>query len=78
AGVGALLTIYILGSEISQISLLGVFMLIGVVKKNSIMMIDLALHLERDQGITPQESIRSACLQRLLPNLMTTMAAILG
>ncbi|AKF51505.1 acriflavine resistance protein B [Pseudomonas syringae] len=78
AGVGALLTIYVLGSEFSLISLLGLFLLIGVVKKNAIMMIDLALHLEREQGMTPQESIRSACLQRLRPILMTTMAAILG
>ncbi|MEE5131827.1 multidrug efflux RND transporter permease subunit [Pseudomonas alliivorans] len=78
AGVGALLSIYVLRSEFSLISLLGLFLLIGVVKKNAIMMIDLALHLERDQGMTPQESIRSACLQRLRPILMTTMAAILG
>ncbi|MBI6819654.1 efflux RND transporter permease subunit [Pseudomonas syringae] len=78
AGVGALLTIYVLGNEFSLISLLGLFLLIGVVKKNAIMMIDLALHLEREQGMTPQESIRSACLQRLRPILMTTMAAILG
>ena len=78
AGVGALLSIYVLGSEFSLISLLGLFLLIGVVKKNAIMMIDLALHLERDSGMTPQESIRSACLQRLRPILMTTMAAILG
>ncbi|WP_122856792.1 multidrug efflux RND transporter permease subunit [Pseudomonas viridiflava] len=78
AGVGALLTIYVLRSDFSLISLLGLFLLIGVVKKNAIMMIDLALHLERDQGMTPQESIRSACLQRLRPILMTTMAAILG
>ncbi|WP_206093311.1 efflux RND transporter permease subunit, partial [Pseudomonas viridiflava] len=78
AGVGALLMIYVLRSEFSLISLLGLFLLIGVVKKNAIMMIDLALHLERDQGMTPQGSIRSACLQRLRPILMTTMAAILG
>lgn len=78
AGVGALLTIYVLRSEFSLISLLGLFLLIGVVKKNAIMMIDLALHLEREQGMTPEESIRSACLQRLRPILMTTMAAILG
>jgi multidrug efflux pump len=78
AGVGALLSIYVLGSEFSLISLLGLFLLIGVVKKNAIMMIDLALHLERDSGMSPQQSIRSACLQRLRPILMTTMAAILG
>ncbi|MBK5534704.1 efflux RND transporter permease subunit [Pseudomonas sp. TH08] len=78
AGVGALLSIYLLGGEFSLISLLGLFLLIGVVKKNAILMIDLALQLERHQGMTPLESIRSACLQRLRPILMTTLAAILG
>lgn len=78
AGVGALLSIYVLGSEFSLISLLGLFLLIGVVKKNAILMIDLALQLERHQGLSPLESIRSACLQRLRPILMTTLAAILG
>ncbi|QZP31913.1 efflux RND transporter permease subunit [Pseudomonas sp. DR48] len=78
AGVGALLSIYALGGEFSLISLLGLFLLIGVVKKNAILMIDLALQLERHQGLTPLESIRSACLQRLRPILMTTLAAILG
>ena len=77
AGVGALLSIYVLGSEFSLISLLGLFLLIGVVKKNAILMIDLALQLER-AGQTPLESIRSACLLRLRPILMTTLAAILG
>ncbi|TPG67710.1 efflux RND transporter permease subunit [Pseudomonas arsenicoxydans] len=78
AGVGALLSIYALGGEFSLISLLGLFLLIGVVKKNAILMIDLALQLERQQGLAPLESIRSACLQRLRPILMTTLAAILG
>ncbi|MHC8377085.1 efflux RND transporter permease subunit [Pseudomonas sp. MDT1-16] len=78
AGVGALLSIYALGGEFSLISLLGLFLLIGVVKKNAILMIDLALQLERHQGLAPLESIRSACLQRLRPILMTTLAAILG
>ncbi|VVO66558.1 MULTISPECIES: efflux RND transporter permease subunit [Pseudomonas] len=78
AGVGALLSIYALGGEFSLISLLGLFLLIGVVKKNAILMIDLALQLERNQGMAPLESIRSACLQRLRPILMTTLAAILG
>ncbi|WP_426200971.1 efflux RND transporter permease subunit [Pseudomonas sp. TWP3-1] len=78
AGVGALLSIYVLGGEFSLISLLGLFLLIGVVKKNAILMIDLALQLERHQGLSPLESIRSACLQRLRPILMTTLAAILG
>ncbi|MQT57427.1 MMPL family transporter [Pseudomonas sp. FSL R10-0399] len=78
AGVGALLSIYLTGGEFSLISLLGIFLLIGVVKKNAILMIDLALQLERHSGMGPQESIRSACLQRLRPILMTTLAAILG
>ncbi len=78
AGVGALLSIYLTGGEFSLISLLGIFLLIGVVKKNAILMIDLALQLERHSGLSPQASIRSACLQRLRPILMTTLAAILG
>ncbi|HDS1777323.1 TPA: efflux RND transporter permease subunit [Pseudomonas putida] len=78
AGVGALLALYITGGEFSLISLLGLFLLIGVVKKNAILMIDLALQLERHQGFSPEESIRRACLLRLRPILMTTLAAILG
>ncbi|WP_426210534.1 efflux RND transporter permease subunit [Pseudomonas sp. TWR2-1-1] len=78
AGVGALLSIYLTGGEFSLISLLGLFLLIGVVKKNAILMIDLALQLERTAGFSPENSIRSACLQRLRPILMTTLAAILG
>jgi len=72
------LSIYLTGGEFSLISLLGLFLLIGVVKKNAILMIDLALQLERHAGMSPQESIRSACLQRLRPILMTTLAALLG
>ncbi|MNG74273.1 Multidrug resistance protein MdtC [compost metagenome] len=78
AGVGALLALYVTGGEFSLISLLGLFLLIGVVKKNAILMIDLALQLERQQGLTPEESIRRACLLRLRPILMTTLAAMLG
>ncbi|WP_028631230.1 multidrug efflux RND transporter permease subunit [Metapseudomonas resinovorans] len=78
AGVGALLAILLTGGEFSLISLLGLFLLIGVVKKNAIMMIDLALQLERQEGMSPDESIRQACLLRLRPILMTTIAAILG
>ncbi|MGN8262063.1 efflux RND transporter permease subunit [Pseudomonas sp. SMSB3] len=78
AGVGALLALYATGGEFSLISLLGLFLLIGVVKKNAILMIDLALQLERHQGLSPEESIRRACLLRLRPILMTTLAAILG
>ncbi|MEB3900202.1 efflux RND transporter permease subunit [Pseudomonas putida] len=78
AGVGALLALYATGGEFSLISLLGLFLLIGVVKKNAILMIDLALQLERHDGLSPEESIRRACLLRLRPILMTTLAAILG
>ncbi|NIF19723.1 multidrug efflux RND transporter permease subunit [Pantoea sp. Cy-639] len=78
AGVGALLALYLTGGQFSLISLLGLFLLIGVVKKNAILMIDLALQLERNEGLSPEESIRRACLLRLRPILMTTLAAILG
>ncbi|WP_263145775.1 efflux RND transporter permease subunit [Pseudomonas sp. RIT-PI-AD] len=78
AGVGALLAILLTGQEFSLISLLGLFLLIGIVKKNAILMIDLALQLERHDGLSPQESIRQACLLRFRPILMTTLAAILG
>jgi multidrug efflux pump len=78
AGVGALLAILVTGSEFSLISLLGLFLLIGVVKKNAILMIDLALQFEREDRISSQESIRSACLLRFRPIMMTTLAAMLG
>ncbi|UUY07387.1 efflux RND transporter permease subunit [Pseudomonas sp. J452] len=78
AGVGALLAIILSGGEFSLISLLGLFLLIGVVKKNAILMIDLALELERHDQLSPQESIRRACLLRFRPIIMTTLAALLG
>ncbi|AYC32955.1 multidrug efflux RND transporter permease subunit [Pseudomonas cavernae] len=78
AGVGALLAILLVRGQFSLISLLGLFLLIGIVKKNAILMIDLALQLERENGLSPSDSIRQACLQRLRPILMTTLAAILG
>ncbi len=78
AGVGALLAILLVGGEFSLISLLGLFLLIGVVKKNAILMIDLALQLERQEQLSPEESIRRACLLRFRPIIMTTLAAILG
>ncbi|UTW07842.1 efflux RND transporter permease subunit [Pseudomonas benzenivorans] len=78
AGVGALLAIILTGGEFSLISLLGLFLLIGVVKKNAILMIDLALQLERQERLSPQESIRRACLLRFRPIIMTTLAALLG
>jgi len=78
AGVGALAAILLTGSQFSMISLLGLFLLIGVVKKNAILMIDLALELERHEQLSPRESIRQACLLRFRPILMTTLAAMLG
>ena len=78
AGVGALLAIILMREQFSLISLLGLFLLIGVVKKNAILMIDLALQFERNDGLSAAESIRRACLLRFRPILMTTMAAILG
>ena len=77
AGVGALLAIQLTGGQFSLISLLGLFLLIGIVKKNAILMIDLALQLERE-GRDSLASIREACLLRFRPILMTTLAAILG
>jgi multidrug efflux pump len=65
-------------TEFSVIALIGIILLIGIVKKNAIMMIDFALEAERDQGLTPQEAIRQACLLRFRPIMMTTMAALLG
>ncbi|TBV10070.1 efflux RND transporter permease subunit [Phytopseudomonas dryadis] len=78
AGVGALLALRLLNTEFSLISLLGLFLLIGVVKKNAILMIDLALQLERHEHMSPADSIRRACLLRFRPIMMTTLAALLG
>ena len=78
AGVGALLALQMMSIEFSLISLLGLFLLIGIVKKNAILMIDLALQLERQQHLSSEASIRQACLLRFRPIMMTTLAAILG
>ena len=78
AGVGALLALLIFRTDFSVISLIGIILLIGIVKKNAIMMIDFALEAERDQGLSPRESIYKACLLRFRPILMTTLAALLG
>ncbi len=78
AGVGALLALLISGHELDIIAIIGIILLIGIVKKNAIMMIDFALSAERTQGIAPQEAIYQACLLRFRPILMTTMAALLG
>jgi multidrug efflux pump len=78
AGVGALLALLLFETEFSLIALIGVILLIGIVKKNAIMMIDVALNLERRERLTPDEAIRRACALRFRPIMMTTMAAILG
>ena len=78
AGVGALLALYICGSDFSVIALIGIILLIGIVKKNGIMMIDFALDAERNHGMPPEEAIYQACLLRFRPIMMTTMAALLG
>jgi multidrug efflux pump len=78
AGVGALLALIVCRTEFSVIALIGVILLIGIVKKNAIMMIDFALEAERDQGLSPTEAIYQACLLRFRPIMMTTMAALLG
>jgi HAE1 family hydrophobic/amphiphilic exporter-1 len=78
AGVGALLTLQLFNSELNLYSMVGLVMLIGIVKKNAIMMIDFALDAEREGGKTPREAIYEACLVRFRPIMMTTMAALLG
>ncbi len=78
AGVGAVLALMLFHSEFSIISLVGVILLIGIVKKNAIMMIDFALHAERQQGMTTEDAIYHACLLRFRPIMMTTAAALLG
>ena len=78
AGVGAVLALMVWHTEFSIIALIGVILLIGIVKKNAIMMIDFAIHLERAQHIAPREAIRQACLLRFRPIMMTTLAALLG
>jgi len=78
AGVGAVAFLLIVNTPLTIIALIGVILLIGIVKKNAILMIDFALQLERGQGIPPEEAIRQAALLRFRPILMTTFAAILG
>jgi multidrug efflux pump len=78
AGVGALLALRIVGSDFDIIAIIGVILLIGIVKKNAIMMIDFALEAQRVEGKSPREAIHQACLLRFRPILMTTMAALLG
>jgi multidrug efflux pump len=78
AGVGALLALMLTGNDLSIIAIIGIILLIGIVKKNAIMMIDFALDAERNEGLPPREAIFQACLLRFRPIMMTTMAAILG
>jgi len=78
AGVGAALALIATGSEFNLMALLGVILLIGIVKKNAIMMIDFALDAERSLGLTSREAIYQACLKRFRPIIMTTMAAMFG
>ena len=78
AGVGALLALLLFKTEFSVIALIGVILLIGIVKKNAIMMIDFAIAAERSESLSPEEAIRQACLLRFRPIMMTTMAALLG
>jgi len=78
AGVGALLALILAGQDLSVVALIGIILLMGIVKKNAIMMIDFALVAERDQGLSPQDAITRACLLRFRPIMMTTLAALLG
>ncbi len=78
AGVGALLALIVCKTEFSVIALIGIILLIGIVKKNAIMMIDFAIESERDRGLAPEEAIYQACVLRFRPIMMTTMAALLG
>ncbi|MBN8910048.1 MAG: efflux RND transporter permease subunit, partial [Rhodospirillales bacterium] len=78
AGIGALLALMLFGIDLSLVALVGVVLLMGIVKKNAIMMVDFAIEAERNAGATPEVVIREACLLRFRPIMMTTMAALLG
>ena len=78
AAVGALLTLRLFGMDLTMIAIIGILMLIGIVKKNAIMMIDFALHAQRNEGLAPFEAIRQACILRFRPIMMTSAAALMG
>ena len=78
AGIGALLALLLAGQDLSLVALVGIVLLMGIVKKNAIMMIDFALEAERDRGLSPLDAITEACLLRFRPIMMTTAAALLG
>src|SRR5262249_23190652 len=78
AGIGALLLLMAFGFDLSVIAIVGILLLIGIVKKNGIMMIDFALHAEREQGLAPEEAIYQACIKRSGPTLMRKGGGMLG
>ena len=78
AGIGALLALMVCGIDLSLVALVGIVLLMGIVKKNAIMMVDFAIEAERTRGLSPHEAMREACLLRFRPIMMTTMAALLG
>jgi hydrophobic/amphiphilic exporter-1 (mainly G- bacteria), HAE1 family len=78
AGVGALVTLMLFSTELSIYAFVGIIMLVGLVKKNGIMMVDFAIEAEKNEGKTPKDAITEACLVRFRPIMMTTMAALMG
>ena len=78
AGLGALLAILATGGELTVMSIIGIILLMGIVKKNAIMLVDFALEAERERGLSPFDAIHAACLERFRPIIMTTLAALLG
>jgi HAE1 family hydrophobic/amphiphilic exporter-1 len=78
AAIGAILALRIFGFELTVIASIGILLLIGIVKKNAILMIDFALDAQRNQGMTPEKAIREACILRFRPIMMTTLAALMG
>ncbi|RMR40487.1 RND efflux transporter [Pseudomonas amygdali pv. mori] len=78
AGIGALLLLWMMGQDFSIMALIGIVLLIGIVKKNGILLVDFALQAQREQGLSPQEAIYEACITRFRPIIMTTLAALLG
>jgi hydrophobic/amphiphilic exporter-1 (mainly G- bacteria), HAE1 family len=78
AGVGALLMLMMFHFDLSVVAMIGIILLIGIVKKNGIMMVDFAIHAERNEHLPPEAAIRKACLLRFRPIMMTTMAALFG
>jgi HAE1 family hydrophobic/amphiphilic exporter-1 len=78
AAVGALATLMLFGQDLTVIATIGILLLIGIVKKNAIMMIDFALDAQRHHGMTPEQAIREACVLRFRPIMMTTLAALMG